>query len=603
MNYQFLPDATYVDSIALIVHTIAGSQAYKAKVLAGPASNGGWGEFKTAVCDGGICDSREFKTAAEIYLSAAAEFVAGEFVTRLALYNEPTEAAEAAEATKAAKAANNSTNEGPVLVLPEERLTVYAGGSPERALRHYHARRAEGGAGDAAAVAAAAAAAASATAEQAATAKAAAAGAQLQLEEAHTAFEEAKEAAAVAAVATAAATKLLVQASEGVLLKYNVRAVPFTANSNGEIDNAAEGKLSAESTQAAKARAVEDTKANVIRCSNVYHTYWTTSAAAAASAVTTAATSTTSQLDIARHSRRTSWGGYAYLRDWVHAEMSRVARRRCEEQGLDVAGRACRDLRASLCRSPPFRNTFPGYEHFVAVGNDRAQNDAYDKAKAANLFAAVANAKASGCVETGTFRGDTTARLAASSTGCPRGVVTVELNADYAADARARFAGDPRVTVLEGDSATAMAQQEDLFHRMRGGGGGAGKERCEGGAGADVADDSGTCSGGDDGGGGGDGGGGSLFWFLDGHYSATLALNDDGINPGHKTARGEHDSPIIGELDFVLRRLPASRKKTKKKKKMMMMMTTSTSTAGTADEDDVLDDPSYFQDTILIDDA
>jgi hypothetical protein len=450
LSYSFLPEGSLDRAVALIRATLATSPEYL-KAMDDPTHV--WGA-----------------SAGALFLPSLETVVRREIQARLAMYSEPTRNSEAAEAVRNASA-------GPVLVLPiwglEESLTIYAGGSAERALRHYHARRAEVGADDDEAVAAAAA-----------------------------------VAAAVAAASTAAAA---------------------TATSSA-------GK---------EATAAEAPKNVAIPMKHA----------------------------TAHHDRRSSWGGFAHLRDWVHAEMSRVARQRCEERGLNVAGRECRDLRAALCRSAPFRNTFPGYELFVVPESDPM----YNEVKTANLLAAVAEAKASGCVETGTFRGDTTARLA-NSAGCPRGVVTVELNTEYASDARARFAGDPRVLVLEGDSATAMAKEEEVFHRLREGNQGDG---CGYGVG-----------------GGGGGNSCPLFWFLDGHYSFSY---DDKLS--HKTARGENDSPIIGELDFVLRRLPALRRARQRKATLASTAMVGTAVLAPAEAVGVLDDPSYFQDTILVDDA
>lgn len=97
-------------------------------------------------------------------------------------------------------------------------------------------------------------------------------------------------------------------------------------------------------------------------------------------------------------------------------------------------------------------------------------------------------------VETGTYLGETTAALAKHVDR----VITVELSSDLAARARARFADDPKITVLEGDSGSLLSSiLEDLREP-------------------------------------------ALFW-LDGHYS-------EGI-----TARGGEDTPIRSELRAILR--------------------------------------------------
>lgn len=100
-------------------------------------------------------------------------------------------------------------------------------------------------------------------------------------------------------------------------------------------------------------------------------------------------------------------------------------------------------------------------------------------------------------VETGTYRGDTTAFLARAA----RHVYSVEPGPDLAREARERFAGDSRVTIVEG-----LAEE-----RL-----------------ADVVEgiDAGPVS----------------FW-LDGHYSAGV------------TYRGPEDTPIRAELEVVERHL------------------------------------------------
>lgn len=57
-------------------------------------------------------------------------------------------------------------------------------------------------------------------------------------------------------------------------------------------------------------------------------------------------------------------------------------------------------------------------------------------------------------VETGTFRGDTTALLAETFGEC----VSIERVPSFARDARDRFAGDQRVTIVEGSSRDLLAQ-------------------------------------------------------------------------------------------------------------------------------------------------
>lgn len=96
-------------------------------------------------------------------------------------------------------------------------------------------------------------------------------------------------------------------------------------------------------------------------------------------------------------------------------------------------------------------------------------------------------------VETGTFFGDTTAALARNV----HRVVTMELSPDLAERARRRFAHDPKVTVLEGDSGALLP-----------------------GVLSELAVP-------------------ALFW-LDGHYSAGI------------TARGAEDTPVRTELTAIL---------------------------------------------------
>jgi hypothetical protein len=96
-------------------------------------------------------------------------------------------------------------------------------------------------------------------------------------------------------------------------------------------------------------------------------------------------------------------------------------------------------------------------------------------------------------VETGTFVGDTTAFLAER---CAR-VITIELDPDLAARARARFEDQPGVTVVEGDSGALLGGLLDDLDEP------------------------------------------ALFW-LDGHFS--------GPHEGIPTARGRTDTPLLEEL-------------------------------------------------------
>ena len=97
-------------------------------------------------------------------------------------------------------------------------------------------------------------------------------------------------------------------------------------------------------------------------------------------------------------------------------------------------------------------------------------------------------------VETGTYRGD----MVAAQRRQFRRIWSIELQEQLAERARARFARDPHITILSGDSAVLLP---GILASIR--------EPC-------------------------------LFW-LDAHYSAGI------------TARGDIDTPIAAELDFVLR--------------------------------------------------
>jgi hypothetical protein len=97
-------------------------------------------------------------------------------------------------------------------------------------------------------------------------------------------------------------------------------------------------------------------------------------------------------------------------------------------------------------------------------------------------------------IETGTFAGET---VAAMLDHVDR-IVSIELDASLAAAARARFAGRPEVTILQGDSSELLGQVLDGL-----------TEPC-------------------------------LVW-LDGHYSGSI------------TAQGAQPSPISAEVDAILR--------------------------------------------------
>lgn len=96
-------------------------------------------------------------------------------------------------------------------------------------------------------------------------------------------------------------------------------------------------------------------------------------------------------------------------------------------------------------------------------------------------------------VETGTFRGDMIAAMAAYFDK----LYSIELNAEFCHAAQRRFADDENVEILHGDSGQKLAE---ILPRLKGP---------------------------------------TLFW-LDGHFS------------GGDTARGREDTPVIAELDHIL---------------------------------------------------
>ena len=115
--------------------------------------------------------------------------------------------------------------------------------------------------------------------------------------------------------------------------------------------------------------------------------------------------------------------------------------------------------------------------------------------KRRELLAALKRGNLSHFVETGTLLGDTTHVFATQ--GCT--VYSVEVEPRLAALARARFEGNSKVHIVEGDSAIQMA---GIIAKL---------------AGAPA-----------------------LFW-LDGHYS------------GGATGRGELDTPIVKEVETILK--------------------------------------------------
>jgi hypothetical protein len=97
-------------------------------------------------------------------------------------------------------------------------------------------------------------------------------------------------------------------------------------------------------------------------------------------------------------------------------------------------------------------------------------------------------------VETGTFEGE----MVRKCLRVFREIHSIELSPDYAREARRRFAAHPHVHIVEGDSATKLAEVLDRVHEP------------------------------------------AVFW-LDGHFS------------GGATARGRHDTPLAAELVAIAR--------------------------------------------------
>lgn len=106
-------------------------------------------------------------------------------------------------------------------------------------------------------------------------------------------------------------------------------------------------------------------------------------------------------------------------------------------------------------------------------------------------------------VETGTFFGDTVENFREKFDR----IISIELSEDLATKAKARFAGDSKISILQGDSSLILAQ---VLKGMP----------------APPV----------------------LFW-LDGHYSSEFFIGDEFI----KTAKGEINTPIVNELDIIFR--------------------------------------------------
>jgi len=113
-------------------------------------------------------------------------------------------------------------------------------------------------------------------------------------------------------------------------------------------------------------------------------------------------------------------------------------------------------------------------------------------------------AKKFGCgtfVETGTFVGDTVAYMVPHF----RSIISIELSPKLAERARHRFAAEPAVQILEGDSSEMLATIVPTLHER------------------------------------------GFFW-LDGHYSHTCTVNGEKL----ETARGAEETPVLKELAAVL---------------------------------------------------
>jgi hypothetical protein len=104
-------------------------------------------------------------------------------------------------------------------------------------------------------------------------------------------------------------------------------------------------------------------------------------------------------------------------------------------------------------------------------------------------------------IETGTFLGDTSAALLPVSSK----VFSIELSEQLAARARKRFAKEPRISIIHGDSGERLA---------------------------DIVKDLNEPA---------------LFW-LDGHYSSSFDYNGEYFH----TAKGKLETPILAELDVVM---------------------------------------------------
>ena len=142
--------------------------------------------------------------------------------------------------------------------------------------------------------------------------------------------------------------------------------------------------------------------------------------------------------------------------------------------------------------------SFSGYE--LKVSTERMRN-----IKKSRVLSAAIQHRIDDCIETGTYKGDTTLFLA-NSGACER-VYTIELSKKFYEEAKQRFQNEidngninaKKIVALYGDSGDVLRYFDD-FKSMKGR---------------------------------------NILYFLDGHYSYL------------DTARGKEDSPILRELDFI----------------------------------------------------
>ena len=156
---------------------------------------------------------------------------------------------------------------------------------------------------------------------------------------------------------------------------------------------------------------------------------------------------------------------------------------------------------ARLRRSPLSRSIVDlkiWVEHLCWKFFDGRNDTASPLAKRRSILAELHSCNLRVVIETGTFLGDTTHFLASRGNA----VVTVEVEPKLAALARVRFDGVANVRVIEGDSERLMA---DLI--------------------ADLDQ--------------------PALFYLDGHYS------------GSGTGEGQHETPVVKEVEAILRDAPS----------------------------------------------